>query len=241
MIKERFSEKYFQLLLIAAVITVVCSVLGIVFGVDLSLKIHYFSESDSFHYYTTLNIIFGSCCTVFSVASAVACVLCFLYGRKSAWALRAASVFTALVVFFAACSATSGEISPVPFIFVASLAFIANLLYGLNTALYNSLWIAAVDRGGARRAEKADARMNAALDKIAFLEKLLADGLITKEEFDTRSSRIYVDGDGSKYSNSMESERKVSISKYGFVVAFLPAAISAVLSAVAVIILTVVL
>ncbi len=42
MIKERFSEKYFQLLLTAAVITVVCSVLGIVFGVDLSLKINYF-------------------------------------------------------------------------------------------------------------------------------------------------------------------------------------------------------
>ncbi len=79
--------------------------------------------------------------------------------------------------------------------------------------------------------------MNAALDKIAFLEKLLADELITKEEFDTRSSRIYVDGDGSKYSNSMESEKKVSISKYGLIVAFLPAAISAV----AVIILTVVL
>lgn len=98
-----------------------------------------------------------------------------------------------------------------------------------------------MDRGGARRAEKADARMNAALDKIAFLEKLLADGLITKEEFDTRSSRIYVDGDGSKYSNSMESEKKVSISKYGLIVAFLPAAISAVLSAVAVTILTVVL
>ena len=39
----------------------------------------------------------------------------------------------------------------------------------------------------------------------------------------------------------MESEKKVSISKYGLIVAFLPAAISAVISAVAVIILTVVL
>lgn len=124
--------------------------------------------------------------------------------------------------------------------------------YSVRKISLNGVDIAAVDCNGIiiddvqtaldlMMTVKYQAGVKAALDKIAFLEKLLADGLITKEEFDTRSSRIYVDGDGSKYSNSMESEKKVSISKYGLIVAFLPAAISAVLSAVAVIILTVVL